>query len=104
MRSIFVIARKELLSTFRQRNLLLIMFAMPIVIVLILGLAFGGIGGESDTPSFADIRVAVVNQDTGFNLQQQLPISATSTSLADLRWRLADKRSIWVSNCCKTRT
>jgi ABC-type Na+ efflux pump permease subunit len=83
MRNILIIARKELLSTFRQRNLLLIMFLSPIVLVAIMGLAFGGLG-DSSAPAFADIRIAVVNQDQGFTLQQQFPTSNTTPSLNDL--------------------
>jgi ABC-type Na+ efflux pump permease subunit len=84
MRKVLIIARKELLSTFRQHNLMLIMFLSPIILVSIMGLAFGGLGGGSDAPDFADIRVAVVNLDAGFNLQQRLPVSATNRSLMDL--------------------
>lgn len=83
MRNIFVIARKELLSTFRQRNLLFIMFLSPILLVMIMGLAFSGIGGSGGA-DFADIRLAVVNLDEGFNLQEQLPAGATNASLNDL--------------------
>ncbi|MCC6457500.1 MAG: ABC-2 transporter permease [Caldilineaceae bacterium] len=84
MRKVLIIARKELLSTLRQRNLLLIMFLSPIILVSIMGLAFGGLGSGSDTPDFADIGVAVVNLDAGFDLQQRLPASATNRSLMDL--------------------
>src|SRR4051794_37074012 len=86
MRNILIIARKELISTFRQRNLLFIMFLSPIVLVSIMGLAFGGLGKDSGTPDFADIHVAVVNQDKGFVLQSQLPTSVTNPSLAD--WKI----------------
>ena len=85
MQNILILARKELLSTFRQRNLLLIMFGAPIVLVAIMGLAFGGLGGTG-APDFADIRVAVVNQDRGFDLQQQLSAGVTTTQLAD--WQI----------------
>jgi ABC-2 type transport system permease protein len=83
MRNVFVIARKELLSTFRQRNLIFIMFLSPIVLVAIMALAFSGLGA-SGGPDFADISVAVVNQDEGFTLQEQFPASVTNPSLADV--------------------
>lgn len=86
MRKVFIIARKQLLSTFRQRNLLFIMFLSPIVLVAIMGLAFGGLGGDSSGPAFADIRVAIVNQDKGFRLQPQLTTSDTERSLTDLQF------------------
>ncbi len=78
MKKILILAGKELLSTLRQRNLVLLMFLSPIVLSTIIGLAFGGLGGASGTPDFADIRVAVVNLDRGFNLQQQLPTAESS--------------------------
>ena len=58
MKKILILAGKELLSTLRQRNLVLLMFLSPIVLSTIIGLAFGGLGGASGTPDFADIRVA----------------------------------------------
>jgi ABC-type Na+ efflux pump permease subunit len=90
MRNILIIARKELLSTFRQRNLLIIMFLSPIVLVAIMGLAFGGLG-SSGAPDFADIGVAVVNQDRGFNLQQRFPASVTNPSLAEIDITVGDQ-------------
>ena len=68
MRKIATIAWKELYTTFRSRNLILIMFATPLALSTIIGLAFGG-DGDSDTPDFAAIPAAVVNLDEGFNLQ-----------------------------------
>jgi ABC-type multidrug transport system permease subunit len=92
MRTILILARKELLSTFRQRNLLLIMILSPILLVAIMGLAFGGLGGDSGGADFADIHVAVVNQDRGFHLQQQLAISVSNVSLADLTFTIGGQR------------
>ena len=83
MSNIFIIARKELLSTFRQRNMMLIMFLSPIVLVMIMGLAFGGFGGSGGS-AFTDMPIAVVNLDQGFDLQAQFPVSATGVSLDDL--------------------
>lgn len=66
MGKVWAIAWKELYTTLIDRNLLLIMFATPLVLSTIIGLAFGGIG--SDTPSFAAIPVAVVNLDQGLDI------------------------------------
>lgn len=66
LQKIWAIAWKELYTTFRDRNLILIMFATPLVLSTIIGLAFGGLGG--DTPTIGTIDVAVVNLDTGFDL------------------------------------
>ncbi|HRW07843.1 MAG TPA: ABC transporter permease [Caldilineaceae bacterium] len=66
MAKLWAIAWKELYTTFRDRNLILIMFATPLVLSTIIGLAFGGLG--SDTPTIGAITVAVVNLDEGFDL------------------------------------
>ena len=68
MRKILAIAWKELFTFFRDRNLILLMFATPLVLSTIMGLAFGG--GDSELPDFADIALAVVNLDEGVELQQ----------------------------------
>lgn len=66
MGKVWAIAWKELYTTLVDRNLLLIMFATPLILSTIIGLAFGGLG--SATPSFAAIPVAVVNLDQGLNI------------------------------------
>jgi ABC-type Na+ efflux pump permease subunit len=63
---LWAIAWKELYTTFRDRNLILIMFATPLALSTIIGLAFGGLGG--DTPTIAAIPLAVVNQDAGLDV------------------------------------
>lgn len=73
MRKILAVAFKELYVTFRDRNLILLMFATPLVLSTIIGMAFGGGGdGDSELPDFADITVAVVNLDEGVDLQETL--------------------------------
>lgn len=76
MNKILAIAWKELYTTFRDRSLILIMFVTPLVLSTIIGLAFGS-GGDSDTPDFANIPLAVVNLDEGFNLLDELNLSDT---------------------------
>lgn len=79
MGKVWAIAWKELYTTLIDRNLLLIMFATPLALSTIIGLAFGGLG--SDTPSFAAIPVAVVNLDQGLDIgtfvSDTVPISST---------------------------
>ncbi len=87
MRKIWIIARKELISTLRQRNLVLIMFLSPLVLSTILGLAFGGVG--SDTPEFAEIRVAVVNQDKGVEVSNQ--VTAADLGLGNFSLNLGNQ-------------
>ena len=89
MRKIAVIACKELYTTFRSRNLILLMFATPLVLSTIIGLAFGGDGG-SDIPDFADIAVAVVNLDEGVDLQEELNLPDQFTNLDALPFDLND--------------
>ena len=57
------IALKDTLITFRDRSALLLMLVAPLVIALIMGLAFGG--AADDTSPISRIPVIVVNQDEG---------------------------------------
>ncbi len=66
MRKLWAIAWKELYTTLHDRNLILIMFATPLLLSTIIGLAFGGLGGDSLTIGAID--VAVVNLDEGFDI------------------------------------
>ena len=89
MRKIITIAWKELYTFFRDRNLILLSFATPLVLSTIIGLAFGG-GGDSDTPDFADIAVAVVNLDEGVDLQEELDLPDLVTNPDALPFDLSD--------------
>ncbi len=66
MRKIWTIAWKDVSTTFRDRNLVLIMLAAPLAVATVIALAFGGIG--QDVP-IKDIPVAIVNLDKGANSQ-----------------------------------
>lgn len=66
LQKLWAIAWKELYTTFRDRNLILLMFVTPIILSTIIGLAFGGLG--SDTPTIGTIDVAVVNLDDGLDV------------------------------------
>ncbi|MBN1967679.1 MAG: ABC transporter permease, partial [Anaerolineae bacterium] len=61
---LIAIARKDIYVAFRDRNALMIMFAAPIAIAAIIGLAFGS-GGDV---SIDAVPVAVANQDSGATL------------------------------------
>lgn len=71
MNKILAIAWKELYTTFRNRNLLLIMFITPILLSTIMGLVFGGVGGDSGAQAFSNMPIAIVNMDSGFDFAQQ---------------------------------
>lgn len=63
MRKLWNIAWKDLYLRFSDRNLLLLMIATPLALSTIVGLAFGGLGGDS--APIEDIPVAVLNLDRG---------------------------------------
>ena len=90
MRKILAIAGKELYIFFRDRNLLLLSFATPLVLSTIIGLAFGGVGGGSDSPDFAEIAVAVVNLDEGADVQELLGLPDQFTDASSLPFDPAD--------------
>ncbi|MFN8444126.1 MAG: ABC transporter permease [Caldilineaceae bacterium] len=79
MAKIWAIAWKELYTTLRDRNLILIMFATPLLLSTIIGLAFGGFGSDGNNLPIRDIPIAVVNQDQGFDLQQSNLVSNTQS-------------------------
>ena len=57
------IALKDTLIAFRDRNALMLMFAAPLMIALVMGLAFGG--AANDTSPISEIPVVIVNFDEG---------------------------------------
>lgn len=65
MNKIFFIAYKDIRETFKDRNLLLVMFAAPLALATIIAFAFSGLG--SGSAPVQDIPVAVVNLDQGSN-------------------------------------
>lgn len=65
------------------------MFATPLALSTIIGMAFGG-GGDSGLPDFADITVAVVNLDEGVDLQETLSLPDQSANLDTLPFNLDD--------------
>src|ERR1041384_8317967 len=67
MGKIWTIAWKDVSTTFRDRNLVLVMLAAPLAVATIIALAFGGLAG-GDVP-IKDIPVAIVNLDKGANGQ-----------------------------------
>jgi ABC-2 type transport system permease protein len=70
-RKALIIARKDIRILYSDRNLMLILFAAPLALTLIIGAAFSGFGNSgSDTP-ISHIPVAVVNMDTGANIFTQ---------------------------------
>ncbi|HTX90352.1 MAG TPA: ABC transporter permease [Anaerolineales bacterium] len=61
MDKLWVVAFKDIRTRFTDRRLLMIMFAAPLAIATIIGLAFGGLGSSSSPISH--IPVAVINED-----------------------------------------
>jgi ABC-2 type transport system permease protein len=68
MRKILAIVRKDLYTTYTDRNLLLIMLVTPLALALIISLAFSQFfSGGNDVP-ISDIPVAIVNLDEGIEM------------------------------------
>lgn len=64
MKNLWYIARKDLLQTLKDRNSFFFLLVMPLVLITVIGLAFGSFFGSSS--SQITIAVAVSNQDNGF--------------------------------------
>ncbi len=64
MKNLWYIARKDLLQTLKDRNSLFLLLIMPLVLITVIGFAFGSFTGSGS--SQITIAVAVSNQDNGF--------------------------------------
>ena len=64
MKTIWYIAKKDLLQVLKDRNSFILLLAVPLVLIAVIGLAFGNIFGSGS--SQITITVAVNNQDTGY--------------------------------------
>jgi ABC-2 type transport system permease protein len=63
MKTVWYIAKKDLLQTFRDRTSLIMMLIVPIVLIAVIGGALGNFGGSSGP---IQITVALSNQDNGY--------------------------------------
>ena len=82
MKKILDIAFKDLLVTFRDPAALVLLLVTPFALTLVIGFAFGGLGGDGGD-GLADIPVVIVNQDEG-DLGDYLVEIFESDDLADL--------------------
>jgi ABC-2 type transport system permease protein len=64
MKTIWYIAKKDLLQVLKDRNSFFLLLAVPLVLIAVIGLAFGNIYGSGS--SQITITVAVNNQDSGY--------------------------------------
>src|SRR5258707_2194715 len=64
MKTIWYIAKKDLLQILKDRNSFILLLAVPLVLIAVIGLAFGNIFGSGS--SQITITVAVNNQDSGY--------------------------------------
>ena len=64
MKNLWYIARKDLLETLKDRNSFFLLLVMPLVLITVIGFAFGSFTGSGS--SQISIEVAVNNQDSGF--------------------------------------
>src|SRR5579883_2121309 len=64
MKTIWYIAKKDLLQTLKDKGSLFFLLLMPLVPITVIGFAFGNLFGSGSTE--IDITVAVSNQDNGY--------------------------------------
>lgn len=64
MKNFWYIAKKDLLQIIRDRNSLFLLLIVPLVLIVVIGFAFGNLFGSGS--SQITITVAVSNQDSGF--------------------------------------
>lgn len=64
MKNLWYIAKKDLLQILRDRNSLILLLIVPLVLIVVIGLAFGNLFGSGS--SQITITVAVSNQDSGY--------------------------------------
>jgi ABC-2 type transport system permease protein len=64
MKNLWYIARKDLLQTLKDRNAFFFLLVMPLVLITVIGFAFGSFVGNGS--SQITIAVAMSNQDNGF--------------------------------------
>lgn len=82
MKKLLNIAGKDLRLVFRDTGALMLMLVTPMALTLVMGFAFGGLGGQTDG-GLADIPVVLVNRDEG-ELGQSLVEVFRSEDLAEL--------------------
>ena len=64
MKTMWYIAKKDLLQTLKDRNSFFLLLAVPLILIAVIGLAFGNLFGSGS--SQITITVAVNNSDSGF--------------------------------------
>src|SRR5207302_10412584 len=64
MKTMWYIAKKDLLQTLKERNSFFLLLAVPLILIAVIGLAFGNLFGSGS--SQITITVAVSNSDSGF--------------------------------------
>jgi ABC-2 type transport system permease protein len=64
MKNLWYIAKKDLLQILRDRNSLILLLIVPLVLIIVIGLAFGNLFGSGSAQ--ITITVAVSNQDSGY--------------------------------------
>ncbi|HEV2579973.1 MAG TPA: ABC transporter permease [Ktedonobacteraceae bacterium] len=82
MKNLWYIARKDLLQSIKDRNSIFLLLIMPLVLITLIGFAFGNIFGSGS--SQITITVAVSNQDNGFvgkSIVQALSINSNQLEI-----------------------
>ncbi len=90
MKTIWYIAKKDLLETIRDRGSIFFMLAMPVIFITFFGLILGNIGNSGPI----QITVAVSDQDSGFvgqTVEQALKINNNSLQITLQKYNSADQ-------------
>ncbi len=85
MKTAWYIAKKDLLQTFKDRNSLIFMLLMPMILITIIGLALGNAFGSSGP---IQVTVAINNQDSGANSVGQAIIDAYKYKNSQIEFKL----------------
>ncbi|HLJ36296.1 MAG TPA: ABC transporter permease [Ktedonobacteraceae bacterium] len=64
MKTVWYIAKKDLLETLKDRNSFILLLIVPLILILTVGAAFGGLFNSGS--SQIDVTVAVSNHDSGY--------------------------------------
>src|SRR5579884_3758106 len=65
MKTLWYIAKKDLLQVIKDRNALILMLAVPLILIAVVGFAFSSIYGDGSTQ--ISVKVALSDQDIASN-------------------------------------
>src|SRR5215469_5239365 len=84
MKSLWYIAKKDLLQILKDRGSLIFLLLVPLILIVVVGFAFGNFFGSGSGSNQVTITVAVSNQDSGFlgkSVVQALQVNTSSLKI-----------------------